>query len=162
MSWCGWSSAPRSAPDMGFRDRRVTLKSASQIERMAVAGRLVAEVLDAVGEAIRPGVTTAELDALATDMIRAAGATPSFIGVQGHLSAYRHATCISIDDEVVHGIPGGRRIAEGQIVSAMPLLRVHALLVHIVVPPSVDSEADAVEDRSGCGHPAALLSIMWT
>lgn len=102
---------------MGYRERRVMLKSAAQIERMAIAGRLVAEVLDAVGEAIRPGVSTAELDALATEMIRQAGATPSFIGVQGHLSAYRHATCISIDDEVVHGIPGSRRIAEGQIVS---------------------------------------------
>ncbi len=102
---------------MAGRDRRVTLKSAAQIERMAAAGRLVAEVLDAVGEAIRPGVTTAELDALATEHIRSAGATPSFIGVPGHLSSYRHATCISIDDEVVHGIPGGRRISEGQIVS---------------------------------------------
>mgnify|MGYP001399014289 CR=1 FL=1 len=102
---------------MGLRDRRVTLKSPAQIERMAVAGRLVAEVLDAVGAAVAPGVTTEELDALATDMIRAAGATPSFIGVAGHLAPYRHATCISIDDEVVHGIPGKRRIAAGQIVS---------------------------------------------
>jgi methionyl aminopeptidase len=102
---------------MGVRDRRVTLKSGAQIERMAAAGRLVAEVLDAVGEAIAPGVTTGDLDALATELIRDAGATPSFVGVPGHLAPYRHATCISIDDEVVHGIPGKRRIAEGQIVS---------------------------------------------
>ena len=102
---------------MAVRERRVTLKSAAQIERMAVAGRLVAEVLDAVGEAIRPGVTTGELDALATDLIRRAGATPSFVGVPGHLAPYRHATCISVDSEVVHGIPGKRRISEGQIVS---------------------------------------------
>ena len=65
---------------MGVRERRVTLKSIAQIERMAIAGRLVAEVLDRVGEAIRPGVTTGELDKLATDLIRAAGATPSFVG----------------------------------------------------------------------------------
>jgi methionyl aminopeptidase len=102
---------------VGLRDRRVTLKSAAQIERMAVAGRLVAQVLDAVGEAIRPGVTTAELDALAMERIRAAGAIPSFVGVQGHLAPYRHATCISVDDEVVHGVPGPRRIEAGQIVS---------------------------------------------
>jgi methionyl aminopeptidase len=102
---------------MAFRERRVTLKSAAQIERMAIAGRLVAEVLDAVGDAIRPGVTTAELDALATERIRAAGAIPSFVGVPGHLAPYRHATCISVDDEVVHGIPGRRRLGEGQIVS---------------------------------------------
>ena len=102
---------------MGLRDRRVTLKSSAQIEKMAAAGRLVAEVLDAVGAAVAPGVTTGELDALATELIRTAGATPSFIGVQGHLSPYKHATCISIDDEVVHGVPGKRRIVEGQIVS---------------------------------------------
>lgn len=102
---------------MGFRERRVTLKSAAQIEKMAVAGRLVAECLDLVGEAIRPGVTTAELDALVTERIRAAGATPSFVGVPGHLSPYKHATCISVDEEVVHGIPGKRRIAQGSIVS---------------------------------------------
>lgn len=98
-------------------ERRVTLKSSAQIERMAVAGRLVSDVLDRVGEAIRPGVTTLELDALAEGLVRAAGATPSFIGVPGHREPYRHALCISIDDEVVHGVPGSRRIAEGQIVS---------------------------------------------
>lgn len=102
---------------MAVMERRVTLKSAAQIERMAVAGRLVADVLDKVGEKIRPGVTTQELDSLAEDLIRSAGATPSFIGVPGHGGAYRHSLCVSIDDEVVHGVPGRRRIAEGQIVS---------------------------------------------
>lgn len=102
---------------MAVTERRVTLKSAAQIERMAVAGGLVSEVLDRVGEAIRPGVTTLELDALAEGLVRAAGATPSFIGVPGHREPYRHTLCISIDDEVVHGVPGARRIAEGQIVS---------------------------------------------
>lgn len=102
---------------MGFRDRRVVLKSAAQIEKMAVAGRVVADALAAVGEAITPGITTAELDAVAHDAIRRAGATPSFIGVPGHVSDYRHATCIAVDEEVVHGVPGKRRIGEGQIVS---------------------------------------------
>jgi methionyl aminopeptidase len=97
--------------------RRVTLKSPGQIERMAAAGRLVADVLDRVGDAIRPGVTTGELDAIGESVIRAAGGIPSFIGVPGHLAPYRHALCISIDEEVVHGIPGRRRIAEGQLVS---------------------------------------------
>ena len=102
---------------MAFGDRRVTLKSASQIRRMAVAGKLVADVLDTVGAAIRPGVTTLELDRIAEELIRAAGGVPSFLGVPGSLAPYRHSTCISIDSEVVHGIPGKRRIAEGQIVS---------------------------------------------
>ena len=77
----------------------------------------MADVLDTVGAAVRPGVTTLELDRIAEDMIRGAGGVPSFIGVPGHLEPYRHSLCISIDTEVVHGIPGRRRIAEGQIVS---------------------------------------------
>jgi methionyl aminopeptidase len=98
-------------------DRRVTLKSSAQIERMARAGALVANALDRVGEAIRPGVTTGELDAIAEDLIRSAGGVPSFIGVPGHVAPFRHSVCISINDEVVHGIPGKRRISQGQLVS---------------------------------------------
>ncbi|MEA2621535.1 MAG: methionyl aminopeptidase [Chloroflexota bacterium] len=102
---------------MASSERRVTLKSASQIERMAVAGRLVADVLDRVGEELRPGITTLELDTMAEEVIRQRGGIPSFIGVEGHLAPYRHSLCISMDEEVVHGIPGRRRIREGQIVS---------------------------------------------
>ncbi|HEY8167723.1 MAG TPA: type I methionyl aminopeptidase [Candidatus Limnocylindrales bacterium] len=103
---------------MTFHDRRVTLKSAAQIERMALAGRVVADVLDTVATALRPGVSTLELDALATEVIRRAGATASFVGVPGPKSPFRHALCISIDDEVVHGIPDARRIVrDGSLVS---------------------------------------------
>lgn len=102
---------------MAFRDRRVTLKSASQIARMEVAGRLVADVLDEVGSMIRPGVTTLELDQAAEQLIRSRGGVPSFVGVPGPVAPYRHSLCISIDQEVVHGIPGKRRIIEGQVVS---------------------------------------------
>src|SRR5689334_3549926 len=98
-------------------DRRVTLKSTAQIEKMAVAGDLVARVLERVGAEARPGVTTLALDAIAEEMIRAEGAIPSFIGVPGRLVPYRHTLCISIDDEIVHGVPGQRKIREGQIVS---------------------------------------------
>ncbi len=98
-------------------ERRVTLKSSAQIERMALAGRLVADVLDRLGTELRPGITTARLDALAEELIRAAGAVPSFIGVPGRLAPYRHSLCVSIDDEIVHGVPGKRTIREGQIVS---------------------------------------------
>jgi methionyl aminopeptidase len=98
-------------------DRRVTLKSAGQIEKMAVAGRLVADVLDALGKELKPGVTTAELDRIAEDLIRSRGGIPSFIGVPGRVAPYRHSLCVSIDDEIVHGVPGSRRIRDGQIVS---------------------------------------------
>jgi methionyl aminopeptidase len=98
-------------------DRRVTLKSAGQIEKMAVAGRLVADVLDTLGQELRPGVTTADLDRIAEEMIRSRNGIPSFIGVPGRLAPYRHSLCVSVDDEIVHGVPGSTRIRDGQIVS---------------------------------------------
>ncbi len=98
-------------------ERRVTLKSAAQIEKMAVAGRLVADVLDRLEVEVQPGITTGDLDVIAFRMIREAGATPSFIGVPGRRAPYRHSLCISIDNEVVHGIPGTRKVREGEIVS---------------------------------------------
>jgi methionyl aminopeptidase len=77
----------------------------------------VADVLDRLGSEIRPGVTTLELDTIAEEMIRAAGGTPSFLGVPGHKDPYEHSICVSIDHEVVHGIPSRRRLEEGQVVS---------------------------------------------
>jgi methionyl aminopeptidase len=100
-----------------FAGRRVTLKSRAQIERMAVAGRLVGQALDAVGGAIRPGVTPLQLDAIAAEVIHSAGGTPSFIGVPGPQGPFAHTICVSIDDEVVHGVPDRRPIREGQLVS---------------------------------------------
>ena len=98
-------------------DRRVTLKSAAQIEKMAVAGRLVADVLDLIGREVRPGMTTAELDRMAEELIRGRDGIPSFIGVPGRIAPYRHSLCVSVDDEIVHGVPGPRRVRDGQIVS---------------------------------------------
>ncbi|GAB4320652.1 MAG: type I methionyl aminopeptidase [Candidatus Zixiibacteriota bacterium] len=80
---------------------------------MRKAGRLVAETLDLVCSAIRPGMTTRELDAMAEDYIRSHGAEPAFKGYMD----YPATLCVSINDEVVHGIPGDRRLEEGQIVS---------------------------------------------
>jgi methionyl aminopeptidase len=100
-----------------LNERRVTLKSPAQIDKMAVAGRLVADVLERMASEVRPGITTLQLDEMAEEMIRAAGGIPSFIGVPGRRAPYRHSLCISLDEEVVHGIPGPRRIREGQLVS---------------------------------------------
>jgi len=91
----------------------VTRKSRSEIEKMRRAGRIVAEVLALVESELKPGVSTAHLDRLAESYIHGAGAVPSFKGYHG----YPASLCISIDDEVVHGIPGNRLIREGQIVS---------------------------------------------
>jgi len=80
---------------------------------MRRAGRVVADVLALMEEKLAPGVTTAQLDAIAEDYIRKSGARPSFKGYRG----FPASICVSIDDEVVHGIPGSRVIEEGQVVS---------------------------------------------
>lgn len=80
---------------------------------MRKAGRVTAGMLDAVGRAVRPGVTTEELDAVAADFLRSQGAKPSFLGFEG----YPKTICTSVNEEVVHGIPGPRALHEGDIVS---------------------------------------------
>jgi methionyl aminopeptidase len=95
----------------------VTRKSREEIARMRQAGRIVAEVLALVESELQPGVTTSHLDRIAERHIRAAGATPSFKGYGGPRNPFPASLCISIDDEVVHGIPGERTIREGQVVS---------------------------------------------
>jgi methionyl aminopeptidase len=93
------------------------------INQMRRAGRIVAEVLALVESELKPGVTSGELDRLAERHIRDAGATPSFMGYLGGgrygrgPRAFPASTCISIDDEVVHGIPGEREIKAGDLVS---------------------------------------------
>jgi methionyl aminopeptidase len=91
----------------------VTRKSRQEIEKMRQAGRIVAEVLALVESELKPGVSTAHLDRIAERYIRSHGATPSFKGYHG----YPASLCISLDDEVVHGIPGERTIRDGQVVS---------------------------------------------
>ena len=89
-------------------------RSAAELERMRAAGRLVAEVLTALAARVAPGVTTADLDAVAETLIADAGATPAFKGYHG----YPATICSSINEEVIHGIPSGqRRLQEGDIVS---------------------------------------------
>lgn len=80
---------------------------------MRAAGKIVAETLALLQEAVRPGVTTAELDWLAERQIRRAGATPSFKGYRG----FPGTICVAVNEEVVHGIPGPRVLQEGDIIS---------------------------------------------
>jgi methionyl aminopeptidase len=88
-------------------------KSAHEIEKMADAGRLVAETIAHVGERIEPGITTGELDSIAEGFIRAGGGVPTSLGYRG----YPAAICISPNDLVVHGIPGVYAVADGDVVT---------------------------------------------
>jgi methionyl aminopeptidase len=97
----------------------VYLKSKAEIELMYQADQIVARVLAAVSAAVKPGVSTLELDQLAEDMIRQAGALPAFKGYQGGGPyPFPGTLCTSLNDEVVHGIPSAeRKLAEGDILS---------------------------------------------
>jgi methionyl aminopeptidase len=100
---------------MAFRDRGIEIKSRAQIDLMRPAGLLVGQTLELLRDAVRPGVTTKELDALAEDNIRSHGGVPSFLGY-GY-PPFPGTICASVNDEVVHGIPGGRVLEEGDVIS---------------------------------------------
>ena len=91
----------------------VILKTANAIKKMREAGRLSALALKVGGEAVKPGVTTVEIDKAIHDFIVSQGATPSFLNLYG----FPASACISVNDELIHGIPGNRVIKEGDIVS---------------------------------------------
>ena len=93
--------------------RRSIYKSPAQLRAMVEPGLITAEALRAVRELVGPGVTTADLDAAASRVITARGAESNFQLVRG----YRHTTCVSVNEQVVHGIPGDRRLLPGDIVS---------------------------------------------
>ena len=94
-------------------DRMIIRKGASEIGRIATAGTLVARTISHVGERIEPGITTLELDRIADDFIRENGGVPTSLGYRG----YPRAICISVDEVVVHGIPDGRVVEEGDLVT---------------------------------------------
>jgi methionyl aminopeptidase len=88
-------------------------RSESELAIMREAGRVTARALRAVGDAVAPGVTTAELDEVAVAVIAAAGARPAFKGYHG----FPATICSSVNDQIVHGIPGRTRLAEGDVIS---------------------------------------------
>jgi len=91
----------------------MTIKNQSEVRRMREAGRVVALVHSCLQAAVVPGVTTAELDAIARDALAEAGARSSFLGYHG----FPGHICVSVNDQIVHGIPGRRVLREGDIVS---------------------------------------------
>ena len=91
----------------------ITLKSSHEIDLMRRAGKITAAARALAGEMVRPGVTTQEIDSAVEHFIRKQGAVPSFF----HYNGYPASVCISVNDEVIHGIPGKRVLQEGDIVS---------------------------------------------
>ncbi len=91
----------------------INIRSSREIEQLRKANAIVAEVFERLKEEVAPGITTRELDQVAEEYIRSRGAVPAFKGYRG----FPATLCISINEEVVHGIPGQRKLREGEIVS---------------------------------------------
>jgi methionyl aminopeptidase len=91
----------------------IPVKTLEEIECIRKSARLLVQAFQAVRESIRPGVTTGLLDEVAEEVIRSGGGNPAFKGYRG----YPYTICASLDSEVVHGMPGDRRLVEGQLVS---------------------------------------------
>lgn len=91
----------------------VVLKSPADLERMRAAGAVVASVHERLRGLVQPGITTRELDAIAYDTIAAAGGTPSFLNYRG----YPSSICASVNEEILHGIPGDRVLQNGDVLS---------------------------------------------
>ncbi|WP_024286980.1 type I methionyl aminopeptidase [Cellulomonas sp. KRMCY2] len=96
-----------------FGRERIEYKTADQVRAMRRAGLVVAQAHAAVRAAVAPGLTTADLDAIAAEVIAQAGAVPSFLGYYD----YPATLCVSVNDEIVHGIPGPRVLEPGDVVS---------------------------------------------
>ena len=136
---------------MRGRDR-IQYKTPEQVRLMRAAGLVVADALDAVRAALAPGVTTGELDRIAHELIVGRGATPSFLNY-GH-PPYPATLCVSVNDEVVHGIPGARVLRAGDVVSVdggAILQGWHGDSAFTAVVPGEDdprTEAERAEDQA--------------
>ena len=91
----------------------ISIKSEREIELLKVAGNIVYQTHQYLKQYLKPGITTKELDKLAEDFIRSKGATPSFKGYEG----FPATICTSINEQVVHGIPGNTKLKKGDVIS---------------------------------------------
>ncbi len=97
----------------------IYLKRPDELARMRAAGHVVAEILDEIAKRVEPGIHTADIDAIAADVLKRRGAISPFLHYPHHEGGppFPASTCVSIDEELVHGIPGKRVLKEGEIVS---------------------------------------------
>ncbi|MCL2334493.1 MAG: type I methionyl aminopeptidase [Endomicrobia bacterium] len=103
---------------MFFKKSSIELKTTAEIEKMRVAGRVTGEILEKLSEIIKPGISTKEIDKFAEKYIRSLKMIPAFLGVKGASYPYPASACVSINEEVVHGIPNESRVLKsGDIVS---------------------------------------------
>ena len=138
---------------------RIQYKTPDQVRLMRGAGLIVADALAAVRAALAPGLTTADLDRIANQVIVGAGAVPSFLNY-GH-PPYPATLCVSVNDEVVHGIPGARVLAAGDLVSVdcgAVLKGWHGDSAFTAVVPGTDEQPD-LRTPAQVAEDAALIDV---
>jgi methionyl aminopeptidase len=119
----------------------IVCKSPAEIERMRAANALVADVLAELSAMVAPGVTTADLDAVAERLVRAGGAEPAFKGYKG----YPSTLCASVNEQVVHGIPSSRALVEGDVISLDMGVKLNGFYGDSAVTVPVGSVSDEAE-----------------
>ena len=135
--------------------RGITVKSSRELDRMQEAGRITGEVLNVLRDAIAPGMTTREVDAIAEREIRARGAIPAFKGYRG----FPASLCISLNNEIVHGIPGARRIRAGDVVGMDLGAIVDGLYGDSAVTVAVGEVSEDVRAQMETGRAALFAGI---
>jgi methionyl aminopeptidase len=139
---------------------RIQYKSREQVLAMRRAGLVVGETLELVRGTVRPGLTTADLDTVAEKHIRSAGATPSFLGYHG----FPATLCVSVNEEVVHGIPGDRVLREGDVVSVDCGAIVDGwhgdAAISVVLPPADPADVELIRvTEESMWHGIAALAV---
>ncbi len=146
---------------MSTATAKIVIKSPREVELLRAAGRVVHQVLTELGSLVRPGVTTAKLDARAEELIRQAGGTPLFKGVR-HPQArmpFPASICASVNDQVVHGIPNDRPLKEGDIVSVDCGVRLRGYCGDAAVTFAVGRAAPRVQQLLDATRAALELAI---
>ena len=133
----------------------ITVKSSQELDRMLDAGRVTGEVLAVLRQAVAPGMTTMELDTLAEREIRARGAIPAFKGYRG----FPGTLCVSINEEIVHGIPGERKIADGDVIGLDLGAIVDGLYGDSAVTVSVGQVSEGIREQMETGRAALFAGI---
>lgn len=143
--------------DLGVRSGRggITVKSSKELDRMQEAGRVTGEVLRVLRQSIAPGMTTREMDAIAEREIRARGAVPAFKGYRG----FPATLCISLNEEIVHGIPGERRIQIGDVVGMDLGAIVDGLYGDSAVTVAVGDVSEGIRAQMETGRAALFAGI---
>jgi methionyl aminopeptidase len=134
----------------------IVRKSKTEVARIAAAGKIVAGCLDALGQAVQPGVTTIELDRLAEEYIRSRGGVPTFLGYRG----FPRSICTSPNDMVVHGIPGDRRVRQGDILSLDVGVTMQGYVADSAITVAVgstDADAERLLDATRRSLEAAIV-----